>query len=109
MNQQIISWIENNIINYDKINYIVYQHPKGIISSKLVTIYNSSNDGEKLSVETFKYIVKTTKNSKNTFYNILNIVYDENTDISTPENSKEEINRLKKENILLKSLISKPT
>ena len=104
---EINSWIENNIINYNKINDIVKQYPDGITTKKLVTIYNLKEETkyeELLTIETFNHIVKTTQRYHNTFYNILNINYNEETNkwVTINENYIEEINRLKKEKKKLK-------
>jgi hypothetical protein len=100
MNEQSISWIENNTINYNKINNIVKQYPNGITSEQFIEIYNREKQ-QGLTVETLKYIINTTMRAKNTFHNVLTIIYNDGLLIPKNENYLEEINRLKNENQIL--------
>ena len=117
------TWIENNVINYNKMNNIVKQHHNGITTKNLVTIYNfkeetkeetNKKQTEQLTIETFNHIVKTTQRYKNTFYNILNIVYNEETTkwLMKYENHNatyDELSRLKEENKKLKAALDNLT
>jgi hypothetical protein len=117
------TWIENNVINYNKMNNIVKQHHNGITTKNLVTIYNfkeetkeetNKKQTEQLTIETFNHIVKTIQRHKNTFNNILNIVYNEETTkwLMKDENHNatyDELSRLKKENKKLKAELDKLT
>jgi len=114
----IITWIENNTINYDKINSIVKQHHGGITTKNLVRIYNLETTGNPMTIDIFNHIIKTTQRYKNTFHNIINVIYSKKTqkwitknDVYFEENDIyfEENYRLKEENSRLKNLLEKFT
>ena len=112
--KKIITWIEKNNINYDKINSIVKENNEGIDTQNLVKNYNEPMTEpmtEPMSVETFNYIMNTVKRAPNTFYNVVKIIYNEKTKrwVTKNESYIEEINLLKEENKQLKESMKKFT
>lgn len=116
--KKIITWIEKNNINYDKINSIVKENNEGIDTQNLVKNYNETMTEtmtepmtEPMSVETFNYIMNTVKRAPNTFYNVVKIIYNEKTKrwVTKNESYIEEINLLKEENKQLKESMKKFT
>jgi arsenate reductase-like glutaredoxin family protein len=115
----IITWIENNTIKYEKINNIVKQKHEGITANELVKMYNlhegtkenNQKNTDPMTIETFNYIIKTVERAPNTFYNVLKIIYNEKTKrwITKNESYIEEINILKEENKQLKESMKKFT
>ncbi len=110
------TWIENNVINYNKINSIIKQH-NGITTKDLVASYNEETNEETnikcsdpLTIETFNHIVKTTQRYNNTFYNILNIIYNKETKKwLMKDEGNDELSRLKKENKKMKAALDNLT
>ena len=116
--KKIITWIEKNNINYDKINNIVKENNEGIDTQNLVKNYNEPMTDpmtdpmtEPMTVETFNYIMNTVKRAPNTFYNVVKIIYNEKTKrwVTKNESYIEEINLLKEENKQLKESMKKFT
>lgn len=116
--KKIITWIEKNNINYDKINSIVKENNEGIDTQNLVKNYNETITDpmtdpmtEPMTVETFNYIMNTVKRAPNTFYNVVKIIYNEKTKrwVTKNESYIEEINLLKEENKQLKESMKKFT
>jgi len=113
-----IKWLENNSVNYERFNSIVKEHPNGITSKELVTIYNTREEiKEKLSkddpmtLDTFNYMIKNVQRAKNTFYNVIKFIYDKKTKkwLTINESNNEEIIRLKLENERLKESLNNIT
>lgn len=110
------TWIENNVINYNKINSIIKQH-NGITTKDLVANYNEETNektnikcSDPLTIETFNHIVKTTQRYNNTFYNILNIIYNKETKKwLMKDEGNDELSRLKKENKKMKAALDNLT
>ena len=106
------TWIENNVINYNKINSIIKQH-NGITTKDLVASYNEETNikcSDPLTIETFNHIVKTTQRYNNTFYNVLNIIYNEETKKwLMKDEGNDELSRLKKENKKMKAALDNLT
>ena len=63
-----------------------------------------------LTIETFNHIVKTTQMYHNTFYNVLNIIYNEETKKwLMKDEDNDELSRLKKENKKMKAALDNLT
>mgnify|MGYP006151270559 CR=1 FL=1 len=120
----IITWIENNGINYTLISEIIKNENYCISIVDLVNKYTeetkeTKETKEPLTVEIFEHILKTMERAPNTFHNFSNYEIDKETNRWFSKNEKkkdhvDEIKKLKeqlkqsrKENINLKEKFNK--
>jgi hypothetical protein len=122
----IISWIENNEINYKLISKIIKNETYGIATEELVNKYNEKTMNETkeeitkqpLTVEIFEHIIKTIERAPQTFNNYKDYEFDKETSSWFSKNKKniylneikklkEQLKLYKEENINLKKKFNK--
>jgi hypothetical protein len=120
----IISWIENNEINYKLISKIIKNETNGITTEELVNKYNektmkeTKEEQEPLTVEIFEHIVKTIERAPQTFNNYKDYEFDKETSSWFSKNKKniylneikklrEQLKQYQEENINLKKKFNK--
>ena len=126
----IISWIENNEINYKLISKIIKNETYGITTEELVNKYNEKIKeetkeetkqeiiNEPLTVEIFEHIIKTIERAPQTFNNYKDYEFDKETSSWFSKNKKniylneikklkEQLKQYKEENINLKKKFNK--
>ena len=124
----IISWIENNEINYKLISKIIKNETYGITTEELVNKYNEKTkeetkeetmkEQEPLTVEIFEHIIKTIERAPQTFNNYKDYEFDKETSSWFSKNKKniylneikklkEQLKQFQEENINLKKKFNK--
>ena len=120
----IISWIENNEINYKLISKIIKNETYGITTEELVNKYNeetkeeTKEEQEPLTVEIFEHIIKTIERAPQTFNNYKDYEFDKETSSWFSKNKKniylneikklkEQLKQFQEENINLKKKFNK--
>jgi len=124
----IISWIENNEINYKLISKIIKNETNGITTEELVNKYNekttketkeeTKEEQEPLTVEIFEHIIKTIERAPQTFNNYKDYEFDKETSSWFSKNKKniylneikklrEQLKQYQEENINLKKKFNK--